>query len=75
MQELLLHRRVMAVGGDIDHVPAVVAEMLDRFLTCHIPLVGKEREKYEEQDANYGDEDDAGEYASSLFLEGNLAEK
>ena len=75
MQELLLHRRVMAVGGDIDHVPAVIAEMLDRFLPRHVPLVGKEREKYEEQDAHYGDEDDAGEYTSTLLLDGNLAQK
>jgi len=52
MEEALAHGRVMAVAHDVDHVPAIVAQVLDGLLPDEVPLVGEEDHEDEDEHAD-----------------------
>jgi hypothetical protein len=57
VEEPLAHGRMMAVADRRDHVPAVVAKVLDRLLPRDVPLVrhedGKDEDEASDDQANH----------------------
>ena len=67
VEEPLADRRVMTVAHRRDHVPAVVAEVLDRLLAGDVPLV--RHEDREDEDERPDDQADHPALKAAIVLE------
>ena len=52
VEEPLADRGVVAIAHRVDHVPAIIAQVLDRFLPCHVALVRHQDREDEDEGAD-----------------------
>src|SRR5256886_12091214 len=70
VEEPLADRRMMAIAHRGDHVSAIVAQMLDRFLPRDVPLIG--HQDHEDQDESADDQPDHPALEAPFVLEGHV---
>src|SRR5438552_5792778 len=70
VEEPLADRRVVAIAHRGDHVPAIVAQVLDRLLPRDVPLIG--HQDHADQDERADDQPDHPALEAPFVLEGHV---